>query len=245
MQPKISIITVVRNAPQNLELTLNNISSINYPNLELIVIDGASTDSTPEVIERFRNIISYSISEPDQGLYDAMNKGISAATGDYLWFINAGDLVADPEILNLIFTDNNPLQDIYFGDTQIFSSDGKPLGLRRKPLPKLLDWQSLKRGMVVCHQSFIVRRSIAPMYDLRFRYTADIDWVIECLRHSSMICNTGMILSQFSQGGISSRNRRASLKERWQIMVERYGLASTIWAHIRFCVDAITMPKFR
>lgn len=245
MTPKISIITVVRNAPRELEQTLSNLTALetSAADLEIIVIDGASTDSTPEVIERNADRISYWISEPDRGLYDAMNKGIRAATGDYLWFVNAGDQIYAPDTLTRLFGGTHagqPLADIYYGETAVTDPDGHILGLRKKALPKRgLTWQSLRRGMVVCHQSFIVRRSLAPLYDTgRYRLAADIDWVISCLKAASEVQDTRLILSRFTTGGISTRQRKASLRERWDIMVRHYGLPATIWAHAGFVRDA-------
>ena len=114
--------------------------------------------------------------------------------------------------------------------------EGEVLGLRKKRLPKGgLTWRSLERGMVVCHQSFIVRRSIAPLYDTeRYRLAADIDWVIECLKRAERIVDTGLILSCFTTGGVSTRRRRASLRERWRIMRHHYGLWRTGVAHVGF-----------
>lgn len=231
--PRISIITVVRNAPAELDATLASVTTV--PDAEIIVIDGASTDSTPEIVKKYK--VDYFVSEPDKGLYDAMNKGLRAATGDYVWFINAGDKVHTvPKIVDA---------DIYFGETSITTADGTPLGLRSKRLPDKLTWKSLKRGMVVCHQSFIVRREIAPMYDLQYRYVADIDWVVECLKRAKTIENTHQTLSVFAEGGISTRNRKASLRERWQVMRKQYGLTATIIAHIRFIIEQPFRKKYR
>lgn len=232
---RVSIITVVRNAAAELRTTLESV--VGVPNAEIIVIDGASTDQTPQVIKEYSHLISYSISEPDSGLYDAMNKGLRAATAEYVWFINAGDkLHTMPTLLDA---------DIYYGDTLITTPDGSPLGLRSKGLPNRLTWKSLKRGMVVCHQSFIVRREVAPLYDLRYRYVADIDWVIKCLRGAVRVENCHEILSEFAEGGVSTRNRRASLIERWSVMRRHYGLIITIIQHLRFIIEKPFLKKYR
>lgn len=240
---KVSVITVVWNAAAELERTLSNLAALDRSaaELEVVVIDGASTDGTPEVMERYRDLISYGVSEPDGGLYDAMNKGIRAATGDYLWFVNAGDTVYDAEVLTKIFGPDSPLAadgpaDIYYGETVVVAPEGEILGLRKKRLPERgLTWRSLERGMVVCHQSFIVRRSVAPLYDTqRYTLAADIDWVIECLKRASSVKDTGLILSCFTTGGVSTRRRRASLRERWDIMRRHYGLPRTLLSHAGF-----------
>ncbi len=235
---KVSVITVVWNAAAELERTLENLARLERTaaELEVLVIDGGSTDGTRAVIERFGASISYAVSEPDRGLYDAMNKGIRAATGDYLWFVNAGDRVYRTDLLTRIFSRAEAPADVYYGETMVVGPQGEELGLRKKPLPrKGLTWRSLERGMVVCHQSFIVRRSIAPLYDTdRYRLAADIDWVIECLKRASTVVDTGLILSCFTTGGISTQRRRESLRERWTIMKRHYGLCRTIRAHVGF-----------
>lgn len=251
---KVSVITVVWNAAAELERTLANLSALDRSaaELEIVVIDGGSTDGTTAVMERYGELISYGVSEPDGGLYDAMNKGIRAATGDYLWFVNAGDTVFEANVLTHIFGDGAPLADVYYGETLVVTPEGEALGLRRKRLPKGgLTWRSLERGMVVCHQSFIVRRQIAPLYDTeRYGLAADIDWVIECLKRAFSVADTGLILSCFTTGGMSSRRRRASWRERWNIMVRHYGLLRTLWAHAGFAWGmlwdkALGRPRYR
>ena len=243
MPPKVSIITVVRNDRNGLARTLAALTAIDYPSVEIVVIDGASTDGTQDVIARYADRIGYSVSEPDGGLYDAMNKGMAAATGDYLWFINAGDEPFSPETLSRVFAsgDRAADADIYFGETVVVDPSGLVLGLRKKRLPEKLTAASMKKGMVVCHQSFIVKRSIAPYYDTQLRYVADIDWVIKCLDRAAAV-NTHIVLSRFETGGISTRHRRAGLKERWHLMRRRYGLFTTVLAHLGFALDAFRPP---
>lgn len=245
MYPKISIITVVRNDSDGLKATLECLQKLHYDNLEIVLIDGASTDSTLSVAAQFMHSITKFISEPDRGIYDAMNKGLKMATGDYVWFVNAGDKVVDFEALSDRWISEEPLSDIYYGDTQIVSPDGEVLGLRRKKLPATLTFNSLKRGMVVCHQSFLVRRTIAPLYDTRYRYSADVQWMMDCLKASQSVCNIGAVLSEFRLGGATTTAHRKSLIERWHIMRRNYGVLPAIWAHFRFVIDAFTSPDFR
>lgn len=255
MLPKISIITVVRNDQGGLERTLSNLESLAYPNLELIVIDGASTDSTMEVARAHSCSISYLVSEPDGGLYDAMNKGIRASTGHYLWFINAGDTVfcnGEQLVRTILKADSlHGLENcaVLFGDTIIVDTSGEIMGLRGKKLPKKLTFRSLRRGMVVCHQSILVSRSLAPMYDLRYRYASDIEWVIESLERaekaSLVVYNTDLVLSKFETGGISTAHRKAGLRERWAIMRRHYGLGATLWAHVLILAEAFFKPSYR
>ncbi|MEG1634738.1 MAG: glycosyltransferase family 2 protein [Rikenellaceae bacterium] len=244
LKPKVSIITVVYNAKEALEKTINNIRQIDYENLEYIIVDGGSTDGTKEVIEANSLWVTSWISQPDKGLYDAMNKGMRLATGAYVWFINAGDFVYSPDILKNIFAGYENYADIYYGDTVILSENGGTKGLRGKKLPKKLTLRSFKMGMVVCHQSFIVKKSIAPIYNLRYKYAADVDWVMECTRRAKTILNTRFILSKFIEGGVSSKQRNKSLKERYRIMITYFGKSRTIYYHMLIALNYFK-PKYR
>lgn len=239
---------MVRNDPKGLARTLDNLTALVYPDLELVVVDGASTDSTGEVAHGYMSHLARYISEPDRGIYDAMNKGLGAATGRYVWFVNAGDTVADGAVKDLmrLMTTDGALADVYYGEAEVFDpATGERLGLRRKKLPTQLSWQSLRRGMVVCHQAFVVRRDLAPLYDLHYKYAADIEWMIGCLKGALVTQNTGGVLCRFAAGGLSSKKRRASLVERWHIMQRNYGLAATVSAHLGFVLDAFTVRSYR
>ncbi len=242
--PKVSVIVVAYQAASDLRMTLSNLSRQEYPDLEVVVIDGGSTDSTLRVLEEFSALIGVSVSEPDEGIYDAMNKGLARATGDFVWYINAGDRIHSPRALREIFDEFGSDGDLYYGDTLIFSKEGKRLGLRKKSLPDRMTWRSFLRGMVVCHQSVIVRKSVAPSYDVGYRIAADVEWVLLCLRNAEKIVPTGRVLSEFTEGGISTVRRREGLRERYRIMKKYFGLLPTLWAHLRFVLDALS-PDYR
>lgn len=244
LKPKVSIITVVYNAKEALAQTVDNIKQLQYENLDYIIVDGGSTDGTLDVIKANDEFVTKWISEPDKGLYDAMNKALSMVKDGYVWFINAGDFVYSKDLLVNIFAGFENYSDIYYGDTVIKSQEGKVMGLRRKKLPKRLSHRSYKYGMVVCHQSFIVRREIAPYYDLSYKYASDIDWVMECTRRARRITNTRYILSTFVEGGISTASRYDSLKERWEIMVKHYGYIKAIYYHL-LITSLLFTPKYR
>ena len=126
---KLSIITVTYNAEQTLERTLKSVRSQSYSDIEHIVVDGKSTDNTISLIKKLEGDKMKWISEPDQGLYDAMNKGIKMATGDYLCFLNAGDTFFNENTVKLIMQSNNTA-DIFYGETAIVDINGKFLHMR-------------------------------------------------------------------------------------------------------------------
>jgi glycosyltransferase involved in cell wall biosynthesis len=236
MQLKFSIITVTYNAAQWLERTIQSI--LPQPGIEYIIVDGGSTDETLDIIRKYESNISHWISEPDKGLYDAMNKGLQLATGDYVWFINAGDTVYSENTVREIteLLDTKHLPDIIYGETEMVDASGNSLGMRRLKAPEKLTWKSFKMGMLVSHQSFIVKRTIATNYDLTYRYASDIDWCIRCLKKTGSIFNTHLILSHFLEAGLSAANRKASLKERYRIMCDYYGKIPTQIRHFWFAI---------
>lgn len=246
-QPTFSIITVTYNASRWVERTLLNVLSQSYPNIEYIVIDGGSTDGTAEIIRQYESGLAYWISEPDKGIYDAMNKGLRKATGDYVWFINAGDTLPTSDTVQSVAArvmKKKVLPDIIYGETNLVDEAGRLLGARRLKAPRKLSWKSFRMGMLVCHQAFIPKRSIAPQYDSQYRYSADFDWCIRCMKQARTFCNTRLVLSNFLEGGTSTTQRKASLKERYAIMCHYYGSFVTIVLHGWFAVRFYTARLF-
>lgn len=228
-----SIITVTFNAELVLEKTIRSIiEQTAFDQVEFIIIDGNSTDGTINIIRRFEPFINTCISEPDLGLYDAMNKGLSLATGEYVWFMNAGDEIYSKDVLLNVIKNCPPNADIYFGETEEMTEGGKTIGMRRLRTPEKLNWKSFRKGMLVCHQSIIIRRCIASKYDLKYDIAADIEWVITALRKSKTIVNTHQILSRFAKGGTSGKHIKKALNERFSIMKKHYGMITTVFNHI-------------
>lgn len=229
--PKISVVTVVYNSAALIENTVKSIINQSYSHIEYIVVDGGSTDGTIDILNSYKKNISTLISEPDHGIYDAMNKGISLATGDFVVFINSGDKFSSPDILEKIFSNPDAAQaDVIYGDTDITDSDGNIIHSRRHRPPETLDWKSFKRGMLVCHQSFIARRNLIDSYDLTYRYAADFDWCIRILKKSKSAHNSRQVISLFLEGGQTRKTIVPGLKERFRIMRHHYGLISaTFW----------------
>lgn len=247
--PKFSLITVTYNAGAVLEDTIQSIITQTYKNVEYILIDGASTDNTMRIIERYRDHIHTVVSEPDQGLYDAMNKGLSLATGDYVCFLNAGDcLHEDDTLLGMVHSvaasHKAPCPpDVLYGDTALVDSEGHFLRMRRLTPPEHLTWKSFRHGMLVCHQAFFARRAIAPHYDLRYRFSADFDWCIRVMKQARYLHNTHLTLVDYLDEGLTTRNHRASLIERFHIMCRHYGTVPTVMRHLWFALRTLTHPK--
>lgn len=234
--PKFSVITVCYNAEATLEDTIQSVISQTYHHLEYIIVDGASKDRTMDIVNRYRERISVVVSEPDKGLYDAMNKGIRLATGDYLCFLNAGDSFHEDDTLQQMVHSihGTQLPDVLYGETELVDHEGHFLRMRRLQAPEHLTWKSFRQGMLVCHQAFFARRDLVMPYDLRYRFSADFDWCIKIMKQSKVLHNTHLTLIDYLSEGMTTRNHKASLKERFRIMVRHYGWASTVAFHLWF-----------
>lgn len=239
----VSIVTVTFNSKNELLNTINSIKNQTYETIEYIVIDGASKDGTFDVISSNSDIISKYVSEPDNGIYDAMNKGLQLATGDYVLFLNAGDLFyANTTLADMMLQANSA--DVLYGDAAIMNTQGQVLHLRNhKQLPKQLTARDMRLGMVVCHQSLLVRRAIAPLYDLRYQIAGDIDWAIRVLRQAKTVRNTGLVVCKFLEGGTSAKRRRRSWVERWHIMRRQFGWPVAVASHLQIVWQAL-LGKF-
>ena len=244
--PKFSIITVTYNAEKVLEDTIQSVVFQTYRNVEYIIVDGGSTDNTLDVVHKYQERICKVISEPDKGLYDAMNKGIRMATGDYLCFLNAGDELHENETLQkIVYTlKGKELPDVIYGETAIVDEEGHFLHMRRLSTPEHLHWKSFKEGMLVCHQAFFARRelALANPYDLRYRFSADFDWCIRIMKQSKNLHNRHLTLIDYLNEGMTTQNHKASLKERFRIMTKHYGWISTILHHGWFVIRLFYKP---
>ncbi len=242
MNPKFSIITIVYNGESVIQGTMQSVVNQTFTDYEYIIIDGASKDSTVSLIQEFApqtpkggSPIFKWISEPDKGLYDAMNKGLRLATGDFLLFLNAGDRLFEATTLEKIAAKTTPTTDILYGETMLVDETRHHIGTRSditvQKLPKELRWQSMRLGMVVCHQSFLPARKIAPPY-IENNLAADIDWVIKCLKSAEIVTNTHTIVSEYLMGGISKKQHQQSLRDRYAVLETHFGAIGNFLNHI-------------
>lgn len=243
--PVFSIITVVYNAEALLRGTAQSVFGQTFTDFEYIVVDGASTDGTPALLARMERSAGNQLvwsSEPDKGLYDAMNKGLLRAKGDFVWFLNAGDHLHAPDTLERISGMITASTDVLYGDTMLVDGSRAPMGLMSalstRSLPSALTWRDYLYGMRVVHQSFVARRSIAPAYRTD-SLVADYDWCIRILKASRAIRNTGMVLSDYLAGGLSKKRHLRSLADRFKVMRAHFGLLRTLGAHAMMVLRAV------
>ncbi len=237
MTPLFAIITATYNAQDTIGRTLESVDSQTCTDYEHLIVDGASRDATIDIVRAHENPLRSFISERDGGLYDAMNKGISATRGRYLIFLNAGDKFHSPDTLETLKQSvlKNNLPGIIYGQTLVVDNDGSPLGPRHLSAPEDLTLKSFSKGMLVCHQAFIPLRKITGFYNLSYRFSADYEWCIRCLQHSRKnIGLTDTYLVDYLSEGLTTRNKIPSLKERFRIMCIYYGVLTTVANHISF-----------
>jgi glycosyltransferase involved in cell wall biosynthesis len=244
---QVSVITVVYQAEALIERTLSSICSQDLrKQLQIVLVDGGSKDNTVALASKWLNDTDILISEPDKGIYDAMNKGLKAAQGSYVIFINAGDELFEPTTLSNMLGQMENV-DVYYGETAIVDEQGRIKGSRRLTPPKNLNWRSFQFGMCVSHQSILAKRVLCPYYDLHYRISADIDWTIRLLRNCQTSCYTTAFVSKFLEGGVSSSRRKQGLKERWEILSKHYGtfrnMANHCWILVRFVLHRFTKKQ--
>ena len=250
----ITYITVTYNAAAAVKRTLDSVLRQDYPHICHLIIDGASTDDTQKIVDDYVTRSNETgnghtvlvTSEPDNGIYDAMNKGLRSATGDYICFLNAGDfLPAEDTVTRIIETLGSQSPAVLYGDTDIVDSDGRFLRHRRLAPPENLTWRSFRQGMLVCHQAFYARVDFAVQtpYDTAFRYSADVDWCIRIMRQAEKegvpLLHLHMVVANYTEEGQTTLHHRESLMERYRVMQRHYGVLQTFFLHCWFVVRAI------
>ncbi len=246
---RFSIVTITYQAAKVLPHTLESVWRQTYPQVEHIIVDGASTDGTVALAQAYearhretdtRHEVVVR-SEPDRGLYDAMNKGLRLAGGDYILFLNAGDAFPTGQTLEQVagsVGEGEELPAVLYGDTDIVDGEYRFLRHRHFSAPEQLTWRSFRKGMLVCHQAFYARADIARAlpYNLDYRFSADVDWCIrvmkEAEKHHLPLRNVHAVVAEYLEEGQTTQNHWASLKERYRVMCGHYGSVRTFWMHL-------------
>lgn len=254
----ITYVTVTYNAADVLQRTLDSVLAQDYPDIVHLIIDGASTDGTQEMVNDYIECSNDSgnghriqlMSEPDKGIYDAMNKGLRSLDGDYVCFLNAGDFLPASDTVSRIaaaVAESAPA--VLYGDTDIVDAEGRFLHHRRLAPPENLTWKSFRHGMLVCHQAFYARTdfAIATPYDQQYRYSADVDWCIRIMKAADKekvpLQNLHMVVANYTEEGQTTLHHRESLKERYKVMERHYGRVQTFLMHCWFLVRAVLKPN--
>lgn len=225
--PKVTIVTVCYNAADSIQKTMESVLNQNYPNIEYLIIDGASTDQTLVIIEQMKTAFTKKgidfrcYSEKDRGIYDAMNKGIQQATGKWINFMNSGDGFYASDVLMKTFQDD-PAENLLYGDT-IFQMSFGDILLK----PKNID--CLQKHMVFCHQSVFIPTQEMKDYPfgLQYRIAGDYKFFYDYYRRGGSFRYLGYTVAYFeSENGLSSSNSLQAHKENAQIRLEHL---SPVW----------------
>ena len=249
INPKVSVITVCFNAENTLQHTIDSVVRQSYPDIEYIIIDGCSDDGTVKIIKENEQHIAKWLSEPDNGMYDAMNKGIKISTGDLIAFINADDWYEDGTVASVVSNyQKNPDVDVIHGNEIRRSADGRILWVRRPNR----NYKSLIKGMTMFHPTcFITRRSYNRwgQYDIRYSLAADYELLLRFYIKGAQICYIDKTLANFRVGGLSW-NKWSLLLYECKIIQTKYGL-SPLAANINYVYKSaryilkILLVKFR
>lgn len=216
--PLFSIITVVYNGEDHIEECIQSVLDQNYSNIEYIIIDGGSTDNTNTIIEKYSSKLSYYVSEPDKGIYDAMNKGLKKATGDFIGILNADDYFFKNTTLEVVNAFSSSNADVIYGDIQKLKIiDSKKYFITEKP-----DLNNIERTMSIFHPATFIKRSVYDSigyFDTKYRFSADYDLIYRIYKKACKFHYLETVLTVFRTGGASALNC-SSYEEGLQILIK-------------------------
>ncbi len=220
----ITIITVVYNGENCLEKTIKSVIDQTYKNIEYIIIDGGSSDRTVDIIKKYEDKISHYISESDDGIYDAMNKGMIFAKGEYILFLNAGDDFCDENIIENIFDKDEQINDdiVYGAAIVVDENRTKETYLNPKCFTKfnLLFWTT----RVLCHQSLFIRKSILKPYSSKYKLKGELNWYFDLLEKVKSYKIVDFPIVYYSLGGAGDVNFKLNTVETLQVVFSQTGI---------------------
>jgi putative colanic acid biosynthesis glycosyltransferase len=207
-KPLISIVTVVYNGEEFLEDTIKSVIEQSYESIEYIIIDGGSTDGTVDIIKKYEDKIDYWVSEPDSGIYDAMNKGAKLASGDFIYFLNAGDRLLANTNIEEVVNNIDSLQKLYFTRAKIIGDGTSWI----YPSEEIVDYQQWVKHNLPNHQTMFFPKSFykSNVYDLRLKIGADDDYKLLALKYLE-VKFIDMQIVEFARDGLSSNHKTFQL----------------------------------
>lgn len=229
--PVVSVVTVVFNDVENLEDTMKSVLNQTYPNVEYILIDGNSTDGTQDVIKKYEDQLGYWVSEPDKGMFDAMNKGVKHATGDWVLILNSGDYLLNNRVFEEIFKEEMYHKyDILYGSFESEFGSQKVL-CKAKENVSWLAWQ----GMQACHSTMLVHTSIAKStpYNVTYKHSSDGEFFAHCVAKKCKFKRLDTVIFKVGTQGNSFYNWLPCCLENWKIARAYFPGIKTDWYHFR------------
>ncbi len=224
--PKVSIVTVVFNGEKLLEETIQSVINQTYDNVEYIIIDGGSTDGTLDIIKKYEDKIDYWVSEKDNGIYDAMNKGIKVFRGDYINFLNAGDSFVNNDVLTNIFI-NQGKDDLIYGAIALKDTSNNLLtNVYPKKFTKLnlMFWGT----GTLCHQTMFVHKDVLVNYSSRYRLKGELNWYFDLYKKIKKIRIVYFPIVNYMLGGTGDVNYKLNIKEAIEVQFTQNGLLGIV-----------------
>jgi glycosyltransferase involved in cell wall biosynthesis len=232
----ISIITVVYNGEKYLEETILSVINQTYDNVEYVIIDGGSTDGTLDIIKKYEEKIDYWVSEKDCGIYDAMNKGIDLASGEWINFMNAGDSLVNNKVLNNLLSElSNFCNDIVYGDINIIRSFDL-ISIYYKICSKIDKYFLMEN--TICHQAIFFRKLLfleSGKHNLQYKIVGDYERLLTFFILGKKIKYSNILIANYLNDGFSTNNYYKSNIERLRVIKSKYGLSlRIILVHFKF-----------
>lgn len=228
---KISIITICRNAETTIEQAIQSVINQNYDDFEYIIIDGDSSDSTKDIIEKYREHIHIFISEKDQGISDAFNKGIRQATGDVIGILNADDVMLQGT-LSIVAKEMKEKTDVLFGHVKSFIEVDKIPPSKYISDQKEVNLSALRYEMCISHPATFIRRAAYEkygLYDLSYKNSMDRELLLRMYVGNAVFQHTPYLFTLFRAGGVTDKAFRRSIEESYSISVKYGGLKWKAW----------------
>lgn len=221
--PLVSIITVCYNSEKHITDTIESVLNQTYKKYEYIIVDGGSTDDTLKIIQNYKEHISVLISEPDKGIYDAMNKGAGLAKGKWIIFLNSGDRFYKNNTLENIFSKKNYFVDFIYGDCEITYNSGFSRIAKARKIEEL--W----KGMVFSHQSLFTNLEVSKEYKFNIdnKIAGDFEFIYRCYSKGYKFYYLNFPVAEILAGGLSDTNRIGSILSWWKT-VKKYSKESVI-----------------
>lgn len=226
--PKVTIITACFNSEESIEHTITSVAKQTYKNIEYIIVDGGSTDTTLNIIKNYEEHIAKLISEPDQGIFDAFNKGVANASGDIIYFLNSDDFLYDETVIESVikvFQEDETIQFVY-GNIEIVNKINGYFDL----VGRSVDLSDIKQGVIPPHSGSFAKRELFSQYngfDLKYKIGSDTDFIVKVFKDYADQCKyMNKIIARFTLGGVSSKgdNRKKALDEINYILLDHFGI---------------------
>jgi len=225
--PLITVITVVYNGEEYIERTIKSVINQTYPNVEYIIIDGGSTDGTVDIIKKYDGFIDYWISEPDNGIYDAMNKGVVLSSGSWINFMNVGDMFHNLNVIEAIrLNDSN--YDIVYGSIMVFD---EKTGIRFENAAEKWELKSFFKGMPVRHQGAFVSMKVLKsegLFNTKYRVSGDYEWFTRAISNDLRGLRINTIVADFMFDGVSGMGYRSKI-ENLQVAFKYFGVQGKLY----------------